>query len=169
MRTNFIEKAVCETHSKTIYDMLVTMYPQHREYLAYHFSGTGKPFNELVGILFEITEWELSGPVQVNPSEIHISHRREKMMEAEYEQHIKGEEDSKFFRFDKTKAENIDFETLPPITVVQPDDLYRVLDGYHRLFLATKAEKNLTAYVWTRKRNTHTNADKIRKLILGLE
>ena len=41
MRTNYIEKAVCETHSKAIYDLLVDMYPEHREYLAYHFSGTG--------------------------------------------------------------------------------------------------------------------------------
>ena len=90
-------------------------------------------------------------------------------MEAEYEAHKKGGEDSEFFRFDRTKAKDIDFGKLPPITVVQPDEEYRILDGYHRAYLATKAKKPLTAYAWGRDRNNHPNADKIRKLILGLE
>lgn len=166
MRTNFIEKNVCETHSKSIYDLLVEMYPEHREYLAYHYSGTGKHFNELVGILFDLPSWELRGPIEISPSEVYISERRNQIMKEEYKNHLKGGEDSDFFRFDRTKAKDVNFETLPPITVVQPDDKYRILDGYHRVFLAKKAEKSLTGYVWQKSSNNHPNAEKIRKLSL---
>jgi hypothetical protein len=67
--------------------------------------------------------------------------------EKKYQDYKAGKLD-KYFRDDPRDPDEMDFEKLNPITVVQePDGKLEVADGNHRAFLAKKNNASLPAWV----------------------
>ena len=57
-----------------------------------------------------------------------------------------------------------DFNKIPPVTLEKTDKGYLVNDGMHRVFLAKKMNRPLTAYVWVNKPNDSPFVKEIEKL-----
>ena len=58
----------------------------------------------------------------------------------------------------------VDLAKMPPITVIEENGVYDIVDGAHRAFLAKRLNKPLNAYIWKQRNNNHPNVAKIKAL-----
>lgn len=132
--------------------LLNQMYPGHEEIIAYH---QKENFYEWFAFLFDGNKWMLDGPKEIPIHKILVSKSKFAEVESDF-----GEPN--------LLMENFDYESIGHLTVVKPDDLYRIVDGWHRLYRCCQKDLvNVPVYEWIKKENSNPFAIQIRDLILN--
>ena len=165
---SFIDKIITQTHAKEIYNLLLGMFPEAKQIIDYQYrEESGKPFAEWRRMIFEIENHVLNGPEMIDPKLINIDHETNKDRQAKFDQYVKDKQEGKYaqyFRKDMSDPRTVDFAKMPPITVIEENGVYDIVDGAHRAFLAKRLNKPLNAYIWKQRNNNHPNVAKIKAL-----
>ena len=113
-----------------------------------HHSGEQPPYAEIRNVILNIDKYQAPRKAEmVSPESVFISDETLQDREKKYQDYKSGKI-KKYFRDDDSDPDEMDFESLPPITVVEePDGKLEVADGNHRAFLAKKNNKSLPAWV----------------------
>jgi hypothetical protein len=164
---DFIDKTIVKNHQE-IHDWLLEMFPQAKNIIDYHQKDKdGKPFSEWRRMIFEIDNYILSGPKSINSHDIKMDKETIKDRQEKFDKYLKDRNEGKpaqYFRNDTSDPRLIDFNNLPPVTILNDNGIYEVIDGAHRVFLAQKSNKPLNAYIWNIAKNNHPNVIKIKSL-----
>lgn len=161
---DFANEIVTQKYSKEIYDLLLKMFPEQNEIITYHYNDElGVPFAEWRRKIHDIKDWVLVGPVKVHPDEIFMDEESFQDRAKKYDDYVSGKI-TKYFRDNDTDPRKTDFNKIPPVTLEKTDKGYLVNDGMHRVFLAKKMNRPLTAYVWVNKPNDSPFVKEIEKL-----
>jgi hypothetical protein len=146
-----ISKVLIE-NADQIGKFLNQMYPGHEEIISYH---QKEGFNEWFAFLFDGNKWILDGPKEIPIHKILISKSEFNKVEVD-------------FKENNILMENFDYNKIGYLTVVKPDDLYRIVDGWHRFYMCNvKDLVNVPVYEWIKKENSSPFALQIRDLILN--
>jgi hypothetical protein len=128
-----------------IKDLLIEMKPEMEKEIELAYKDN---FNEWFGMLFQLDKFDLRpGLIDIN----NIKMSKSKLKEAQSEMLL---------------YENL--RDLHYISMVQIGQEYHLIDGYHRVIKARKANIDvLKATIWTKvEHNDHKNVPKIRGLIM---
>ena len=165
---DYVTKIVCKEHPDEIHQYLIEMFPNAKEVIDYNYNDElGLPFAEWRRQIYEIEDRILIGPEWIEPELINLEESDFKDREKKYHDYISAKEkDEKvnYFRTDDTDPRDIDFEKLPPITLLKKGRFYEPIDGAHRIFLAKMQHKSIRAFIWLKERNNHPNVQKIKNL-----
>jgi hypothetical protein len=127
--------------------LLLEIYPNMVESISFHWE---EGYQEWFGMLFQLNAWELrSGMIDINDIQMSESRTEEvrKEMTAEC---FKNIEDYGF------------------ISVVEMDNKFHLIDGYHRVLIAKDIGiSQLRGCVWKKEYNNHKNCEKIKLLIIN--
>jgi len=156
MRQQKIEK-VLESTKQEIKVLLKEMYPNDGMIIDYHFKES---FVEWFAFLFDSPKWILQGPKEIPIHNILISQTKFNEVQEQMEAN-------------NILFQEFDAEMLNHLTVVKPDDKYRVVDGWHRLYRCCNQDLvNVPVYEWVKLNPLQGNhpkieyALKIRQLII---
>tara|TARA_A100001515_G_C4591958_1_gene216290 strand:- start:5354 stop:5863 length:510 start_codon:yes stop_codon:yes gene_type:complete len=113
-----------------------------------HHKGESPPYAEIRNVVLNLDKYRPPRDAEMIPAEaLFISSETMSDREKKYQDYKAGKLD-KYFRDDPRDPDEMDFEKLNPITVVQePDGKLEVADGNHRAFLAKKNNASLPAWV----------------------
>lgn len=169
---DLIDKVITKDRSKEIYRYLLEMFPGAKKIIDYQFQDeAGKPFAEWRRMIFEIDNYTLHGPVVLDSKKINMDAETRLDRQEKYNQYIRDKDQgkqTKYFRDNLSDPRFLDFSKLPPVTVLEENGKYEIVDGAHRVFLAQNANKPLSAYIWKKQKNNHPNVIKIKNLFNGL-
>jgi hypothetical protein len=161
---DFANEIVTKKYASEIYEILLKMFPEQEEIITYHYNDElGVPFAEWRRKIHDIKDWVLTGPIMVDPDKIFMDEEFWQDRKEKFDDYVSGKSD-KYFRDNKSDPRNIDFSKLPAITLQKSDDMYEVVDGGHRAFLAKMMNKPLKAFVWINETNNSPYVKEIEKL-----
>lgn len=159
-----VTKTVAEKYPNEIYQLLLQMFPDQEEIIAYHYNDElGVPFAEWRKKIYDIKDWVLEGPTMISPNKIHMDKEDMLNRQEKYDKYISGES-KKYFRDSDADPRDIDFTKVPAVTLEKIETGYTVDDGMHRVFLAKMLNKPLNAYIWVKKQNNSPFVEEIEKL-----
>jgi len=155
-------------NAKIIRDLLIEMFPNAKEIINYQYNDElGQPFAEWRVIIYEINNYILTGPENIDSNRIKLDQETISNRQEKYNQYINSKDSGKivkYFRDNYADPRTIDFTKLPPVTLLDKGGYFESIDGAHRIFLAQMSKKPLKAYVWKRGKNLHPNVLKIQSL-----
>ncbi len=145
-----------KNNATIIRNKLVKMYPQHEDIINYHYNSE-EPFNEWFAFLFDSNKWVLKGPIKVSMDSVIIPPRKYKTIGKENKtpqySGLANKINEPFFDF---------------ITVVKPDNVYGIADGWHRFHIIRESgATEFTAYEWVKEENNNPIALEIRSIIIN--
>jgi len=113
-----------------------------------HHKGEQPPYAEIRNVILNIDKYQSPRKAEmISAKKVFMGDETLQDREKKYQDYKSGKI-KKYFRDDDSDPDKMDFENLPPITVVEePDGKLEVADGNHRAFLAKKNNKSLPAWV----------------------
>ena len=165
---DFINKVITIDHSEEIRDYLLEMFPEAKEVIEYQYNDElGQPFAEWRRMIWEIQQYRLHGPKLISSNKLIIDPSDYQDRLDKFNQYVSDKEagrPAQYFRTNTSDPREIDFEKLPPLTLNKVGNMYEVIDGMHRAFLAKINDKAIRAFYWEKQNNNHPNVEKIKAL-----
>lgn len=165
---DFINKVITIDHSEEIRDYLLEMFPEAKEVIEYQYNDElGQPFAEWRRVIWEIQQYRLHGPKLISSNKLIIDPSDYQDRLDKFNQYVSDKEagrPAQYFRTNTSDPREIDFEKLPPLTLNKVGNMYEVIDGMHRAFLAKINDKAIRAFYWEKQNNNHPNVEKIKAL-----
>lgn len=165
---DFINKVITIDHSEEIRDYLLEMFPEAKEVIEYQYNDElGQPFAEWRRMIWEIQQYRLHGPKLISSNKLIIDPSDYQDRLDKFNQYVSDKEagrPAQYFRTNTSDPREIDFEKLPPLTLNKVGNMYEVIDGKHRAFLAKINDKAIRAFYWEKQNNNHPNVEKIKAL-----
>lgn len=165
---DFINKVITIDHSEEIRDYLLEMFPEAKEVIEYQYNDElGQPFAEWRRMIWEIQQYRLHGPKLISSNKLIIDPSDYQDRLDKFNQYVSDKEagrPAQYFRTNTSDPREIDFEKLPPLTLNKVGNMYEVIDGMHRAFLAKINDKAIRAFYWEKQNNNHPNVKKIKAL-----
>lgn len=156
------------SNADSIRGWLTQMFPKAAQAIDDQYNDEdGMPFAEWRRIIFEIDQWQLSGPVVVDSKNLPISQDDYNIRLKKYQDYVADKDAGKparYFRQNDSDPRNLDFTKLPPIVLANLSGNIQIVDGMHRATIAKIVGKPLRAYVWKKVTNQHPNVAKIKAL-----
>jgi len=163
-----INRVITQEHSKEIRDYLIEMFPEAKEVIDYQYNDeAGQPFAEWRRMIWEIKQYKLHGPKSISPNKLIIDPSDYQERLDKFNQYVSDKEagrPAQYFRSNTSDPREIDFAKLPPLTLQKVGNMYEVIDGLHRAFLAKINNKDIRAFYWEKQNNNHPNVEKIKAL-----
>ena len=113
-----------------------------------HHKNQSPPYSEIRNVILNLDKYSSPKTAEtISAEKIYLDPDSSKDREKKYQDYKLGKI-NKYFRDTDKDPDKIDFNEVPPITLVQqPDGKLEVADGMHRVFLAKKANASLPAWI----------------------
>ena len=113
-----------------------------------HHKGEQPPYAEIRNVILNIDKYRAPKKAEIiSAQKLFMDDETLQDREKKYQDYKSGKI-KKYFRDDDRSPDEMDFENLSPITVVEePGGKLEVADGNHRAFLAKKNNKSLPAWI----------------------